>query len=187
MIRREEARWKERVAGRKGGREKEARVRCEEGTGRGEVAAGGKRGSRHETATERRELAFTKHQNGTYRGPVISPYSFRIRIGKGRVRKRERSQIFSRVESRARENTHTQTRIAPVCLMRRWTMARKMSVSSIPAFLVALPELRTHHPVKEFSLSLLAKERGIGERYVGRDSLDKAQRNPYYRNERIRG
>ncbi|EFN72918.1 hypothetical protein EAG_11209 [Camponotus floridanus] len=81
MIRREEARWKERVAGRKGGREKEARVRCEEGTGRGKVAAGGKRGSRHETATERRELAFTKHQNGTYRGPVISPYSFRIRIG----------------------------------------------------------------------------------------------------------
>lgn len=182
MIRREEARWKERVAGRKGGREKEARVRCEEGTGRGKVAAGGKRGSRHETATERRELAFTRHQNGTYRGPVISPYSFRIRIGKGRVRKRERSQIFSR--ARARENTHT--RIALVCLIRKW-MARKMSVSSIPAFLVALPELRTHYPVKEFSLSLLAKERGIGERYVGRDSLDKAQRNPYYRNERIRG
>lgn len=109
MIRREEARWKERVAGRKGGREKEARVRCEEGTGRGKVAAGGKRGSRHETATERRELAFTKHQNGTYRGPVISPYSFRIRIGKGRVRKRERSQIFSRVEPRARTHIHTNT------------------------------------------------------------------------------
>lgn len=63
-----------------------------------------RRGTRHETATERRELAFTKHQNGTYRDPVISPYSFRTRIGKGpRERKKERDHRSSRAY------THTYT------------------------------------------------------------------------------
>lgn len=71
MIRWEGTRWKEQVAGRKE-EEKEARGRDAKGgtAGRDEVAG-------HETATERGELAFTKHQNGTYRGPVISPYSLR--------------------------------------------------------------------------------------------------------------
>lgn len=49
------------------------------------------------------ELAFTKHQNGTYWGPVISPYLLRI----GRATRGDR---ISRVESH--------TRAAPVYLVK---------------------------------------------------------------------
>lgn len=93
------------------------------------------------------ELAFTKHQNGTYRGPVISPYSLRTRIGY-RATRGDRISLSLCVSSRTHEPLPC---ISPRRTVRR---TRKMSGSSpIPAFTLALLNVKTHHPVKEFSLS----------------------------------
>lgn len=94
---------------------------------------------------------------------------------------RERSRIFSR---RA-ENTHTyMNRVSHVKVD---DGAENVSVIDTCFSRGASRSENSSSGKRVLFVALLAKERGIGERYVRRDSLDKAQRNPYYGNEKIRG
>jgi len=60
--------------------------------------------------------------------------------------------------------------------------------SPIPAFLVALLNLKIHHPVKEFSLSRYYWRRAMRRRWDSETSGEihlTAQQTSYYGNERI--
>lgn len=158
--------WEERRSGRsrsrrsKGGRERSEGEECR--TSQGERwRVEGRRGMRRLPSGE---LAFTKHQNGTYRGPVISPYSRLFVLVRG---SRERDGERERKGGKEKERSD----LAPLPLLRarasskrrRWRTAWEMSVSSIPAFLVALPDLKTH-PAKEPPLSRLPYWQGPARR-----------------------
>lgn len=131
---------------------------------------GGRRGTRHETRLLSGELAFTKHQNGTYRGPVISPYSFRTCIGKGRVRKREREiHRSSRVEprARARARTHIRGPLSRVSYVKADDGAENVSVIDTCFSRGASQFENSSSGKRVLFVALLAKERGIEERHVG--------------------
>lgn len=117
----------------------------------------GKRGMRRLPSEE---LAFTKHQNGTYRGPVISPYSLRTRIGRG--------DRILRVES------HTRT--APVYLVKADGDTKNVRIITDTCFSrgASQPENSSSGKRVLFVTLLLTTgdEKRMGQRLVGRDSLD---------------
>lgn len=123
------------------------------------------------------ELAFTKHQNGTYRGPVISPYSLRTRIGRA-----TRGDRISRVESH--------TRAAPVYLVKADSDTENVRIITDTCFSRGAPQPENSSSGKRvlFVALLLAKsdEKGMRQRRIERDSLDRVQQT-YYGNERIGG
>lgn len=139
----------------------------------------GRRETRHKTATERRALPSQSIRMGLTGAPLLVLTSLRTRIGRA-----HEGEIGSLASSLTHEPLP--------CITWKRTATRKMSgSSSIPAFLVALLNLKTHHPVKEFSLSRSYWQRAMGrrtgQRLVERDSLDRAQQTSYHGNERIGG